>query len=62
MEPLSVAACRALGSLLEKQVTVPTTYPLTLNAVVAAANQTTGRDPVLELTADQVQAGLDELR
>ncbi len=59
---LSANACRALGSLLEKQVTVPATYPLTLNAVVAACNQTTGRDPVLSLSEAEAEAALDELR
>ncbi len=62
VEPISANACRALGSLLEKQVTVPSTYPLTLNATVAACNQTTGRDPVMELSEAEVEAALDELR
>jgi uncharacterized protein YceH (UPF0502 family) len=62
MEPLSPVGCRALGSLLEKQLTVPATYPLTLNALVAACNQTTGRDPVLALSEAEVEAGADELR
>ncbi len=62
VEPLSANACRALGGLLEKQVTVPATYPLTLNAAVAACNQTTGRDPVMALSEAEVEAALDELR
>ena len=62
VEPLSANACRALGGLLEKQVTVPATYPLTLNATVAACNQTTGRDPVVELSEAEVETALDELR
>lgn len=63
MEPhLTIEACRVLGSLLEKERTVPATYPLTLNAVVAACNQSSGRDPVLQLTDDEVEAALGELR
>ncbi|GAA4128325.1 hypothetical protein GCM10022215_39680 [Nocardioides fonticola] len=40
---------RILGSLLEKQVTVPATYPLTLNALRSACNQTSSREPVMDL-------------
>lgn len=59
---LTVEACRVLGSLLEKERTVPATYPLTLNAVVSACNQSSGRDPVLQLTDDEAEAALGELR
>jgi len=59
---LSTGACRVLGSLLEKEVTVPSTYPLTMNGLVAACNQTTSRDPVLALTEAEVTAALAELR
>ncbi len=62
MEPLSLHACRALGSLLEKQRTVPATYPLTPAALLAACNQTTGRDPVLALHEAALDAAIDELR
>jgi uncharacterized protein YceH (UPF0502 family) len=62
MDLLSPVGCRVLGSLLEKQVTVPATYPLTLNAVVSACNQATGRDPVMSLTEGEAEAGVDELR
>jgi len=51
-----------LGCLVEKQLTTPQQYPLTLNAVVTAANQTTNRDPVVTLDDDAVLAALDELR
>jgi uncharacterized protein YceH (UPF0502 family) len=51
-----------LGCLVEKQLTTPQQYPLTLNAVVVAANQTTNRDPVVTLEDDVVLAALDELR
>ena len=62
MDLLSPVGCRVLGSLLEKQLTVPATYPLTLNALVSACNQATGRDPVLTLTEAEAEAGVDELR
>jgi uncharacterized protein YceH (UPF0502 family) len=62
VEPLSQNACRALGSLLEKQRTVPATYPLTPAALLAACNQTTGRDPVLALDEATLDAAIDELR
>ncbi|MGA9748828.1 MAG: DUF480 domain-containing protein, partial [Nocardioides sp.] len=39
---------RILGSLLEKQTTVPATYPLSANALVSACNQTSSRDPVTD--------------
>ena len=51
-----------LGCLVEKQLTTPQQYPLTLNALTAAANQATNRDPVVTLDDDAVLAALDELR
>ena len=51
-----------LGCLVEKQLTTPQQYPLTLNALVAATNQATNRDPVVTLTDEAVLAALDELR
>ena len=59
---LSPVACRVLGSLLEKERTVPATYPLTMHAVVAACNQTTGRDPVMVVDEVATGAAIDELR
>src|SRR5688500_9075922 len=53
---------RVLGSLLEKERTVPDTYPMTLNGLRTACNQTSGRDPVLALTDAEVTAALDALR
>jgi uncharacterized protein YceH (UPF0502 family) len=53
---------RVLGSLLEKQTTVPTTYPLTLNALRAACNQTSSRDPVMDLEARVVETTARTLR
>lgn len=51
-----------LGCLVEKQLTTPQQYPLTLNALTLAANQATNRDPVVTLEDDSVLVALDELR
>jgi len=51
-----------LGCLLEKQQATPEYYPLTLNALVAACNQKSNRDPVMELTEADVRAALERLR
>lgn len=59
---LSLLDARVLGVLVEKQHTVPDTYPLTLNALVAGCNQKTSRDPVLDASDAEVQAALDHLR
>ncbi len=59
---LSLLETRVLGVLVEKQHTVPDTYPLTLNALVAGCNQKTARDPVIEATEAQVQAAIDRLK
>jgi uncharacterized protein len=59
---LSLLETRVLGVLVEKQHTVPDTYPLTLNALVAGCNQKTSRDPVIEATEAEVQAALDHLK
>jgi uncharacterized protein YceH (UPF0502 family) len=53
---------RVLGSLLEKERTVPTTYPLTLNALRSACNQTSGRDPILDLGDHELLACIDRLK
>lgn len=62
MEPLTVDEARVVACLVEKQRTVPDTYPLTLNALVAACNQSTSRDPILHLEAGQVLAAIDSLK
>jgi uncharacterized protein YceH (UPF0502 family) len=59
---LSLLECRVLAVLVEKQHTVPDTYPLTLNSLVAGCNQKTSRDPVLDATEAEVQAALDRLK
>lgn len=59
---LSTVEARILGSLMEKAVTTPEYYPLTLNALVLACNQKSNRDPVLALGEQDVLRGLDRLR
>jgi uncharacterized protein len=59
---LDATEIRLLGSLMEKQLSTPEYYPLTLNALVAAANQKSNRDPVMELSDTEVQRGLDRLQ
>jgi hypothetical protein len=59
---LSLLETRVLGVLVEKQHTVPDTYPLTLNALTSGCNQKTSRDPVLEATEAEVQAVVDRLK
>jgi len=59
---LSLLETRVLGVLAEKQRTVPDTYPLTLNALVAGCNQKTSRDPIVEASESEVQAAVDSLK
>jgi uncharacterized protein YceH (UPF0502 family) len=59
---LTALQARIVGVLVEKQHTVPDTYPLSLNALVAGCNQKSARDPVMETTEAEVRAALDELR
>ncbi|MEB5921012.1 MULTISPECIES: YceH family protein [Franconibacter] len=58
---LSAVEARVIGSLLEKQVTTPEQYPLSVNGVVTACNQKTNREPVMSLSERDVQDALDEL-
>ncbi len=62
MRTLSLLETRVLGTLYEKQHTVPDSYPLTLNALVSGCNQKTSRSPVMEVTETEVQASLDSLK
>jgi len=59
---LSLLETRVLGVLVEKQHTVPDSYPLTLNALVSGCNQRNSRDPVMEATDTEVQATIDRLK
>ena len=58
---LSGAEARVVGCLLEKQVTTPEQYPLSVNAVTLACNQKSNREPVLNLSEHDVQDHLDAL-
>lgn len=62
MEPLSPEEIRVLGCLVEKERTVPDSYPLTLNALLGACNQTSNRDPVVAYEPHHVEAALMQLR
>ncbi|HKC23757.1 MAG TPA: YceH family protein [Thermoanaerobaculia bacterium] len=59
LDPIEV---RVLGSLVEKQMSTPEAYPLTVNSLVLACNQKSNREPVLELEEDGVRAALERLR
>ncbi|MBW9400897.1 YceH family protein [Leclercia sp. EC_58] len=58
---LSATEARVIGCLLEKQVTTPEQYPLSVNAVTLACNQKTNREPVMNLAEHEVQDLLDAL-
>jgi len=59
---LNTIEVRVLGSLVEKELTTPEYYPLSLNALTNACNQKSNRDPVLALTDEEVVRALDSLR
>jgi uncharacterized protein YceH (UPF0502 family) len=59
---LSLLETRVLGVLIEKERTVPDSYPLTLNALVNGCNQKSSRDPVISASESEVQAAIDHLR
>jgi uncharacterized protein YceH (UPF0502 family) len=61
VETLTAVEARVLGCLIEKQLTTPEAYPLTLNALLLACNQKTSREPVLTLTAGQAGQALRSL-
>ncbi|MBA4122835.1 MAG: YceH family protein [Acidobacteria bacterium] len=61
-EKLTETEARIVGALIEKQLTTPEYYPLTLNALVAACNQKTNREPVVSYSEQIVQKSLDDLR
>ncbi|MBJ8869598.1 MULTISPECIES: YceH family protein [Citrobacter] len=58
---LTATEARVIGCLLEKQVTTPEQYPLSVNGVVTACNQKTNREPVMNLSESEVQDQLDNL-
>ena len=59
LEPVAV---RVLGALIEKEVTTPDYYPLSLNALLNACNQKSNREPVMQLSEKDVSAAVDDLR
>ena len=62
LRPLTPLEARVLGVLVEKQHTVPDTYPLSLNALVAGCNQKTARAPVIEASEAEVLTAVDGLK
>lgn len=59
---LNPVEARVIGSLAEKQLTTPQQYPLTLNALVSACNQTSNRDPVVVYDDSMVEVALESLK
>ena len=59
---LNEVEARVLGALLEKEITTPDYYPLSLNALVNACNQKSNRDPVVSYDEDTVHEALESLR
>ena len=62
LRALTPLEARVLGVLVEKQATVPDTYPLSLNALVAGCNQKTARDPVIAASEADVLVAVDSLK
>lgn len=62
MRALSFLEARALGVLVEKALTVPDSYPLSLNALMSGCNQKTAREPVINATDAEVQGAVDALK
>lgn len=62
MPSLNEIEIRLLGALIEKQITTPEYYPLTLHALTAACNQKNNRNPVMSLNEREVENALDSLR
>ena len=60
--PLDPVEVRVLGALLEKEITTPDYYPLSLNALVNACNQKSNREPVVNYDDDIVDDALERLR
>jgi uncharacterized protein YceH (UPF0502 family) len=58
---ISPTEARIIGCLIEKEITTPDQYPLSLNALTNACNQKTNRDPVLDLSEAEVQQSVDSL-
>jgi uncharacterized protein len=61
IQVLSPVAARVLGSLVEKEITTPEYYPLSLNALTNACNQKNNREPVTNLDEDEIRQALHQL-
>lgn len=59
---LSASEVRVLGALIEKEITTPEGYPLSLNSLQSAANQRSSRDPVLDLSDEEIRQALHSLQ
>ena len=62
MDLLTPDEARVLGVLIEKQMTTPDQYPLSLNAIVAGSNQKNNRAPVIEMSDDAAHTAVESLR
>jgi uncharacterized protein YceH (UPF0502 family) len=62
LRTLTAVEARVLGTLMEKARTVPDSYPLTLNSLVAGCNQKTSREPLMAVSEAQAQEALDALK
>src|SRR5215212_7926543 len=62
MEILNAVEVRVIGSLIEKEITTPEYYPLTLNALINACNQKSNREPAVSYDEDTVADAIDSLR
>src|SRR5436309_2682876 len=61
-KPMNSRQRRVLGVLVEKAKTTPDVYPMTVNGIVSGCNQKTNRDPVVTMTAEEVEEVLEQLR
>ncbi len=59
---ISIIEARVLGSLIEKEVTTPEYYPLTINALANACSQKSNRDPIMDIDEESIMLALDRLR
>jgi uncharacterized protein YceH (UPF0502 family) len=59
---LTAVEARVIGALLEKERTVPDQYPLSMQALLSACNQSTAREPVMSLTVDDVEPAITSLK
>jgi uncharacterized protein YceH (UPF0502 family) len=62
LRTLTAVQARVLGTLMEKARTVPDSYPLTLNSLVAGCNQKTSREPLMNVSDREAQEALDSLK